>query len=57
MTSTSNNGTRRKASMVKRVRASSVARSAESHRLSEVSKIPGAASREAAVRELIERTR
>lgn len=49
----SSNDTPRKATMAKRAKASSVARSAESRRLPEVSKIPGAARREAAVRGLI----
>lgn len=57
MAMTSNNATPRKATMADRSGASSVARSAETRRLAEVSQIRGAARREAAVRELIDRAR
>lgn len=57
MAMTSNNATPRKATMADRSGSSSVARSAETRRLAEVSQIRGAARREAAVRELIQRAR
>lgn len=53
----SNAAAPRRATMAGRSGASSVAKSAETRRLAEVSRIPGADRRKAAVRELIDRAR